>query len=176
MRLVFNILFAVFFSFNITSCTAQSNATANNQDIATKEELLPFNSTIKAIHIFVALCDNKYQGIVPVPAKIGNGQDPNNNLYWGCGYGIRTFFKNSIDWKLKTVQKSEGIVLERLIFKHSSKNIYLIADAYDGQFIKQCTKDFVKSSAGQMKDVIVTNSDTIGVAGNANLVAYTKMK
>jgi hypothetical protein len=23
---------------------------------------------------FVALCDNKYPGIVPVPAKIGNGQ------------------------------------------------------------------------------------------------------
>src|SRR5688572_22804615 len=30
----------------------------------------------QVIHIFVALCDNKYQGIVPVPAKIGNGQDP----------------------------------------------------------------------------------------------------
>jgi hypothetical protein len=32
------------------------------------------DSASKAIHIFVALCDNKYQGIVPVPAKIGNGQ------------------------------------------------------------------------------------------------------
>ena len=46
------------------------------------------DTTYKSIHIFVALCDNKYQGIVPVPAKIGNGQEPNANLYWGCGYGI----------------------------------------------------------------------------------------
>ncbi|MBS1655648.1 MAG: hypothetical protein JSU05_12430, partial [Bacteroidetes bacterium] len=45
-----------------------------------------FDTTIKTIHVFVALCDNKYQGIVPVPAKIGNGQDPANNLYWGCSF------------------------------------------------------------------------------------------
>ena len=54
---------------------------------------------VKTIHVFVALCDNKYQDIVPVPASIGNGQNPNSNLYWGCGYGIRTFsskIKNGI--------------------------------------------------------------------------------
>ena len=37
----------------------------------------------KTIHVLVALCDNKYQKIVPVPQAIGNGQDPKNNLYWG---------------------------------------------------------------------------------------------
>src|SRR5258705_8709276 len=58
------------------------------------------DTTFKTIHIYVALCDNKYQGIVPVPAKIGNGQDPDNNLYWGCAFGIRTYFKNSREWKL----------------------------------------------------------------------------
>ena len=29
----------------------------------------------KLIHVLVALCDNQFQGIVPVPAKIGNGDD-----------------------------------------------------------------------------------------------------
>src|ERR1700733_9726445 len=57
-------------------------------------------TTYKCIHVFVALCDNKYQGIIPVPAAIGNGQDPENNLYWGGDYGARTFFKRSKDWKL----------------------------------------------------------------------------
>ena len=52
----------------------------------------------KLIHVHVALCDNDSQGIVPVPKKIGNGNDPGNNLYWGCGYGVRTFFTNSSDW------------------------------------------------------------------------------
>ena len=45
------------------------------------------------IHVLVALCDNDNQGIIPVPKKIGNGQDPANNLYWGCGFGIKTFLK-----------------------------------------------------------------------------------
>ena len=35
----------------------------------------------KTIHVFVALCDNENQGIVKVPAVIGNGQDARNNLY-----------------------------------------------------------------------------------------------
>ena len=38
---------------------------------------------IKSIHVFVALCDNQSQGIVPVPKQLGNGNDPGNNLYWG---------------------------------------------------------------------------------------------
>jgi len=29
---------------------------------------------LRTIHVMVALCDNKYQGIAKVPAKIGNGQ------------------------------------------------------------------------------------------------------
>lgn len=31
---------------------------------------LAFKSDSKTIHVFVALCDNKYQGIVPVPEKL----------------------------------------------------------------------------------------------------------
>ena len=49
-----------------------------------------FDTSNKTIHVLVALCDNKYQGIVPVPPKIGNGQDPDNNLYWGCAFGVRS--------------------------------------------------------------------------------------
>ena len=64
-----------------------------------------FDSTYKTIHIFVALCDNQYQGIVPVPKAIGNGQDPNNNLYWGCGYGIRTYFKKARNGNSSKVKK-----------------------------------------------------------------------
>ena len=59
-----------------------------------------FDTTFKSIHVFVALCDNVHQGIVPVPVSIGNGQKPSTNLYWGCGYGIKTYFKKSQEWKL----------------------------------------------------------------------------
>ncbi|MDR3236277.1 MAG: hypothetical protein LBT48_06065 [Prevotellaceae bacterium] len=115
---------------------------------------------------------NKNQGIVPVPAKIGNGQDPNNNLYWGCGYGVRTYFKRSKEWKLIRTQKIDSVRFERLVFKHITKNYYLVADAYNGQYIKQCTKDFLSSSAGQLKDTLHIGNQTIGIAGNSCLLAY----
>lgn len=47
----------------------------------------------KTIHVFVALCDNANQGIVPVPESLGNGQDPKSNLYWGAIYGLKSYFK-----------------------------------------------------------------------------------
>ncbi|WP_028978341.1 hypothetical protein [Sporocytophaga myxococcoides] len=145
---------------------------SNSQIIQKPDSSTQIDSTIKTIHIFVALCDNKYQGIVPVPAKIGNGQDSNNNLYWSCGFGIKTYFKKSKEWKLIKVQKIDSTRLERLVFKHTTKNYYLIADAYNGRYIKECTIDFLRSSSGQLKDTIRINNKVIGISGNAELAAY----
>jgi len=131
------------------------------------------NPSYKTIHAFVALCDNKYQGIVPVPPKIGNGQDLNNNLYWGCGYGVRTFFKKSKEWKLLKTFKIDSVKLERLVFKHVSKNYYLVADAYDGRYIKKCTQDFLNSCAGKLKDSIQIENITLGIYGNSKMLSYT---
>jgi len=79
------------------------------------------NSEIKTIHVFVALCDNVNQGIVPVPQKLGNGQDAKNNLYWGALYGVKTFFKNDKDWMLVSSETNlKTDVLERVLFKHKT--------------------------------------------------------
>ncbi len=154
-----------------TSCFSKNESSENKTTPATSPNIA-FENTAKVIHIFVALCDNKYQGIVPVPAKIGNGQDPNNNLYWGCAFGIKTYFKKSAEWKLLKSEKVSGVVLERLIFKHVSKNVYLVADAYDGKEIQQCTKDFLKSNSGDLKNTLQIGDKTLGINGNSNLVAY----
>lgn len=125
------------------------------------------------IHVVVALCDNKNQGIVPVPAGIGDGQDPTTNLYWGCGYGVKTFFKKQADWKLiKKTNNSSSVIYERLIFKHKTTNIYLVADAYDGAEIKQTITDFLTYSAGLSKIKIQVDSFSILAGGNADLIAY----
>ncbi|WP_211316495.1 hypothetical protein U0035_09830 [Niabella yanshanensis] len=131
-----------------------------------------YDTTQKNVHVLVALCDNKYQGIVPVPAKIGNGQDPDNNLYWGCGYGVRTYFKKSSHWTFIKSIKRDGIKMQRLVFKHKRKNSYLIADAYNGMYIKDCTVDFFQSCSGRLKDVLDINGKRIGINGNASLIAY----
>ena len=105
-------------------------------------------------------------------AALGDGQNLNTNLYWGALYGIRTYFKNSNEWKSLASRKEKGIILERLIFKHAEKNYFLIADAYDGKYIKQCTLDFLNSGSGNQKDTMKINGKTIGTGGNASLLAY----
>lgn len=170
---------AAFALMAIFSFSCKKPETKAYKDIATtkvphpKKQITDYNTQTKTIHIFVALCDNKYQGIVPVPAGIGNGQDPNTNLYWGCGYGIRTYFTKSKEWKLLKTTKPGGNILERLVFKHATKpNQYLVADAYDGKFIEECTKNFLNSSAGNRKDVLEIDGTTIGIGGNAQLLSY----
>jgi hypothetical protein len=133
---------------------------------------IPFDTTINTIHVLVALCDNKYQGIVKVPARIGNGQDPDNNLYWGNAYGVRTYFNKSKEWKFIRSQKNiSDQILERVVFKHVSKNYYLVADGYDGRYIKECTIDFLNSTSGQLKDTVQVYDKTIGIGGNARMVS-----
>ncbi len=129
---------------------------------------------VKTIHVFVALCDNDHQGIVPVPESLGNGKDPNNNLYWGATFGIKSYFKNkATNWKFITGIKSENsIILERLLFKHTTKDIYLLADAYDGEEIKTCIEDFLKASNGQKPVTINSDSIIIPFGGEADLIAY----
>lgn len=131
-----------------------------------------FDPTKKTIHVFVALCDNKHQGIVPVPASIGNGQDPNSNLYWGCDEGVRTYFRKSGEWSLVKRYRLDTIRLERLVFRHRKSNYYLVADAYDGRYIRQCTVDFLRSCAGQQKDTLRISETVLGINGNAKLIAY----
>ena len=61
---------------------------------------------------------------------------------------------------------------ERLVFRHTKKNVYLIADAYDGKNIKECTVDFLSASCGRKKETILVENIPIGVAGSAELVSY----
>ncbi len=164
--------FAILLLLGTGTCSARHNNTQEEPTVA-NPNYQNFDTTAITIHVMVALCDNKYQGIVPVPKAIGNGQDANNNLYWGCGYGIRTFFKKSSEWKLLKTETIDSIKLERLVFKHKSKNYYLIADAYNGKYIKQCTKDFFNSCCGKLKDTLQIDAmQSIGIQGNARLLAY----
>ena len=128
----------------------------------------------KTIHVFVALCDNVNQGIVPVPELIGNGQNPKNNLYWGALYGVKTFFKKtSATWiYLSTVESGTPEILESILFKHKTKDIYLLADAYDGAKIKKCTEDFLLSSNTHFSRNIVYKEQTIHFGGASDLVGY----
>ena len=129
------------------------------------------------VHVIVALCDNKYQGIVPVPERLGNGDDPANNLYWGAGFGVKTFFRKQRDWEFVSEERDlNAAVLERVVFRHKQKSMYLIADAYRGKEIQIATSDFFQFASGtgvQTVEVSRGSEKTkLSIGGGADLIAY----
>jgi len=150
---------------------AQSDSAAESRPIA--PPVADTRKTERTIHVFVALCDNKSQGIVPVSKLLGNGDDPGNNLYWGAMYGTRTFLKRSGAWDVVlTVEDMPEPVLERIVLKHRSTGAYLVADAYRGRRIKEAVKAFLDAAAGNKPVVLEVGGVAIGTYGKANLVAY----
>jgi hypothetical protein len=134
-------------------------------------------AALRTVHVFVALADNEHQGIVPVSAKLGNGEDAEHNLYWGSAYGVKTFFSHSPDWEwVRCSEKPQSGILERCFFKHRSASLYLIADAYRGIEIEQAILDFFDSAAGTGEQTLTVSAGSgelkLPVRGGANLVAY----
>jgi len=129
----------------------------------------------RTIHVFVALCDNEHQGIVPVPKELGQGNDPAHNLYWGALYGVRTFLSKSKDWTLVATRKSPGDwVLERVVFRHRTSRAYLVADAYRGDKIKDAVSGFLGAAAGNGARTLMLEKEkaSLGIHGGADLVVY----
>ena len=136
----------------------------------------PQNQAVRSVHVFVALADNEHQGIVPVPSRLGNGLDPDHNLYWGASAGVKTFFARSTDWvMLGCKKKPKAEVLERCTFLHRESEVYLVADAYRGDEIRQAILDFLDSASGASPEQITLTQPhgvTFAVRGGSDLVAY----
>lgn len=108
------------------------------------------------VHSVVGLCDNLAQGIVPVPASLGNGQKPRTNLYWGAAFGVRTFFRRhpsyrALDWARP--QNRRGI-LDRAVFRTNvdrrgrDLQVVVVAEAWDGRRLRDATERFLQMAAG----------------------------
>ena len=136
----------------------------------------PLNSKIKTVHIFVPLCDNENQGIVPVNSSLGNGTNLRTNLYWGAGYGIKSYFKKLKDWELIHSTPISDTLLERVVFKKNlpdSSVVYLIADAYNGACMKQCLEDYFHSLNGHLSDYYsINDSLNIPIYNKSNLIIF----
>ena len=135
------------------------------------------------VHLVVALCDNENQGIVPVPKHLGDGQDPNSNLYWGALYGVRNFFPRKGGWTALPVDKPTGNeIRERLVFFREVTRgdgavpVYIVADAWDGAEIKSAIERFFEISSGAGTEQVAfrrgAKQTTISAGGSAHLVAF----
>jgi hypothetical protein len=153
----------------LASVAALLSGTARSQGQSAENE--------RSVHVFVALADNRSQGIVPVAAVLGNGEDATRNLYWGSAYGVKTFFARSSDWQLLATRPGpKAEIIERCIFRHRTSKVYLVADAYHGNQIRQAILDFLEASAGDNPETISVKAGekpvVFDAGGSANLVAY----
>lgn len=133
----------------------------------------PLLAQPRVAHVVVALCDDRYQGIVKVPEGIGNGQKPGTNLYWGCGYGVKTHFDRSAEWvRVPSTKPTAAYILDRCIWKHRDSAVYLVADAYDGRNIREATEDLLRYASGAVPEKIAVGGTTINAGGGAQLIGY----
>jgi hypothetical protein len=111
----------------------------------------------KTIGVFIALADNESQGIVPVPKAIGNGNDPDRNLYWGTAEGLKGVFDKSNVWKLleKNDKPEEKFILRIRTYHHEIKKATLTAKAYKGSNIKECIQAFESAIQAGAYDLVV---------------------
>ena len=133
----------------------------------------------KIIHVFVALCDNATQGIVPVGATIGDGNKPDANLYWGCSDGIQRYLTKHKLWKKLETHKPQSTdatspIMRRIIFQHKRTGSLLIADAYQGKHIKQAITNYLNSSTGSYRAIVHSKSlnKNLQIGANSNLTAF----
>lgn len=117
------------------------------------------------VHVFVPLCDNEHQGIVPVNKQLGDGLNLRTNLYWGAGYGVKSFFKADKSWKLlHALPDPSADILERVVFEKKYANgarVRLVADAYRGDRMKACIQDFLNTLSGHIQDTIRLKDTTL---------------
>ena len=156
----------------VGACASSNSARTPSPTSNNPTEKAAGNS-IPLIHVFVALADNVNQGIVPVSASLGNGDNPKTNLYWGAAFGVRTFFSRNKDWELISVTPNPRAgILERCIFKHRQTSIVMVADAYQGKEISQTTLDFLEAAAGKRGEPLKVGNLQFHTGGSADLLAY----
>jgi hypothetical protein len=126
-------------------------------------------------HVIVCLADNQHQGIVPVRADLGDGQNPAENLYWGALYGVKKFMPTKAGWKLAPAsgRLPEGM-LDRVVLTRklkrgkSSVPAFIVAEAWDGREIRKATVRFLEMAAGHHPVEI----NKLKAGSQSHLIAY----
>ena len=130
-------------------------------------------------HVVVALCDNESQGIVPVPARLGDGDSPQSNLYWGAMYGVRGWFRNQPGWKPVAVAPSKDPrVLDRVMFSREIMRngkpvrMLLVAEAWRGRNIADAIRHFLELDRGEHVERLRAGDLEFDAGGAAHVIVF----
>jgi hypothetical protein len=152
---------------------------ANLEDAARRLEADAAADQPLVAHVIVALVDNEHQGIVPVPASLGNGADPKSNLYWGAMYGVRSWFRRSRDWQMLAVPAStDARVLDRVLFRRDvvrggrRAEALLLAEAWRGDHIADAIAHFLELNRGQHVESLRAGAREVRFGGASHVVVF----
>jgi len=130
-------------------------------------------------HVVVALCDNEFQGIVPVPASLGDGDAPQSNLYWGAMYGVRSYFRRQPGWQSVALAPArDSRVLDRVLFKRDltrdgkSTQVLLVAEAWRGRNIADAIRHFLELNRGEHSEHMRAGGLEFEAGGAAHVIVF----
>lgn len=127
---------------------------------------ISISSVVNAqVHVYVALCN-----VSCLPNDLGNGDNLTRNLYWGAGYGIKTYFNKDMDWVvLSDVYDHSDFVAERIIYKHTYSETKVVIDAYWGKYIENAIFDCLEDSVSSLCVYVGHNGLMDGISPNISL-------
>src|SRR5688500_2890841 len=138
------------------------------------------------VQVHVPLCDND---IIPCGnAKLGDGDNPDTNLYWSTSPGFgRWFTRKKSGWKQVLEAGASGDVLETRVFRRSVRaskagkaagapktfDVYVVAYAWRGEAIDAALAAYADDlyGAGE-RTITLDDGTTIAAGGAARIVAY----
>lgn len=128
------------------------------------------------VHLFVPLCDNDHQGIVPTTKNLGDGLNLRSNLYWATSGGTKGYFNKLADWKMVyNTFDADTNVLERIVYKRNYKTatVYLVADAYRGDRMEETINNYLASiSNNRHESIQLKDSTLLKIAGHSDLIMF----
>jgi len=138
------------------------------------------------VQVHVPLCDNRI--IACGNRRLGDGDNPNTNLYWSTSGGFKGWFRSQRAWRLVHVGTDpKGAVMETRIWRRRVRptrqwrrlgvlkafDVYVVAMAWRGREIQRAMDSYVSDLYGSAKRTFVANDGTrIAAGGAAHVVAY----
>lgn len=137
------------------------------------------------VHVHVPLCSNEI--IRCGRGKLGDGDDPDRNLYWATSGGFRGWFnRRGSGWSEVLVKKGEGDVLEIRVWKRRFSprggfgdvtkkrfDTYVIAYAWRGSAIREAMDTYTRHLYGGVAETVSLPDGTrLQAGGAAHVVGY----
>lgn len=138
------------------------------------------------VQVHVPLCESSI--IVCGNAKLGDGDNPDSNLYWATSGGFKGWFRKAPGWKLVHSEKpGAGAVLEKRVWRRrfaagagwrkrglrKAFDVFVVAYAWKGTSIREAIQSYVRQLSGLDPETLSLDDKTVlDVGGAARIVSY----